>query len=391
MKLSAGFFTLLFILNLMPAQTAQVTNVMAAQRTDGSKIVDITYDLSEDITFTYFTVSVEVSFDGGFTYQPTNYVSGAVGNGITAGTGRQVEWNLGAEYGGTYSDQTRVNVIATGRFFDVPFEFVVVPAGNYTFGPGNEIRNIAYDFELMKYEATNADYAAFLIHALESDWVWINGDWITGFYSGDEHIGPGDRELIHLPTSRISWNGVTFVVEEGTGHHPVVGVTWFGAYKFAEYYALRVPTEEEWEKGARGNTGYTYPWGNAIDGTWANYQSSGDPYDNGTTPAGFYNGGLNEGFQTSDSPSPYGAYDMAGNVVEWTATWGHNNTDRRIIRGGSWEWGTNECQTYWWSDGWGPWDQTGTLGFRCVRTISATRANFLLNKLRTSGKGSSKK
>ena len=74
------------------AQEAQVTNVTAAQRTDGSKQVDITYDLTEDTLFTFFIVNIEVSFDGGVTYTPTNYVTGDCGMGIGPGIGKVIVW-----------------------------------------------------------------------------------------------------------------------------------------------------------------------------------------------------------------------------------------------------------------------------------------------------------
>ncbi len=365
---------------ILYGQTASITNITASQRTDGSKIVEVFYDLAEDTLFTYFTVELEISLDGGATYQPTNYVSGDAGNGVLAGVGNLIEWNLGAEYGGTFSDQTQVRVTATGRFIEVSFPFELVGSGDFTYGHGDEIRNIPYDYEIMTYETTNADYAEFLIKAYNDGFVSLSGDEVRGFYEGDDNYGPGDYSFLAMWNSRISWNGTTFLVEEGYGNHPVTGVSWYGSWKFADYYALRLPTEEEWEKAARANTGWEYPWGETIDSSFANYYFSGDPYDNGTTPVGFFDGNMNDGFQTSDNSSPYGVYDMAGNIVEWVDSWSINNLDRRVFRGGSWEWGIGECSSSWVGD-WRHPDGYGiALGFRCVRTISATRASYLQNK-----------
>lgn len=372
------FSIIILSCGLAYSQTASISDVTAIQRTDGSKIVDVYYDLAEDVLFTIFEVELEVSFDNGVNYHITEYISGDAGNGVLAGA-NHLEWNLGAEYGGMYSEETKVKVIATGKFIEVPFEFVVVQAGDFTYGYGDENRNIPYDYEVMKYEVTNAEYAEFLIDANASGDVWLNGDEVRGFYNGDDQYGPGDYRFLIMWESRIRWNGTTFIVEEGYGIHPVTGVTWFGAWKFSDTYLLRLPDEEEWEKAARGNTGSNYPWGDNIDGSRANYHNSGDPFDNGTTPVGFYDGNVQNGFATNDNSSTYGAYDMAGNVVEWTASHPVDYPQDRIVRGGQWEWGTGECNSSWYTQ-WGPHSYNRGCGFRCVRTISATRANHLLNK-----------
>lgn len=93
-------------------------------------------------------------------------------------------------------------------------------------------------------------------------------------------------------------------------HHPVVYLSWRDAVSYAGWLAQvtgepwRVPTEEEWEKAARGTDGRAFPWGDQWDPRRAN-TSDGGPGD--TTPVGYYSGGV----------SPYGAFDMAGNVNEW--------------------------------------------------------------------------
>ena len=107
-------------------------------------------------------------------------------------------------------------------------------------------------------------------------------------------------------------------------------MTYYGAYMFAEYYGMELPTYEEWIKAARGMEEYVYPWGNVISNENANFQSSGDIYDNGTTPRGYYDGDNN----TIDSPSVYGVYDMTGNVSEWIKS--SLGNDNRYILGGNW-------------------------------------------------------
>lgn len=178
---------------------------------------------------------------------------------------------------------------------------------------------------------------------------------------------PGTYEFLNLDDSdcRIDWDGSNFSIVSGYENHPVVEVTWFGSWAFAEHYGFRLPTEEEWEKAARGNTGYDYPWGDNLDGSRANYSNSGDPWDNGTTPVGMYNGQTIQGFSTTDSPSPFGVYDLAGNVWEWTDSWYSDTSSYRVLRGGSW-YGSASYLPSWYRDYGNPDGSGSDIGFRCV-------------------------
>ena len=366
----------IFLSSLIFCQQAEITNLVVAQRTDGSKLVDITYDISEDVVFSLFDISVEISFDDGSTYVPLTHLTGDVGLGISYGTDKHILWNLDSEYEPLFTESSKFKIIAMGYIEEeLPFEMVLVPYGDFTYGEDDEILNIDYDFEIMKYEVTNAQYAEFLIEALESGDIWFYDGYIYGFYNGDEYINGGDYRLGSFSTGDLNllyWNGTTFIVEEGFGNHPIASVTWFGAWTFANFYGINLPTEQEWEKAARGDTGWDYPWGNSIDGSQANYHNSGDPWDGDeppwyteTTPIGFYNGQNYDGFQTTDSPSTFGAYDMAGNINEWTQSWWNTS---HVRRGGSW--GDSIYGLSSWSrSGMDPIGHSALLGFRCYRIV----------------------
>ncbi|MCH8156690.1 MAG: SUMF1/EgtB/PvdO family nonheme iron enzyme [Nitrospinae bacterium] len=126
-----------------------------------------------------------------------------------------------------------------------------------------------------KYEVTNEEYKRFID--------------ASGF---DEYPG--------------HWKNGTFA--EGTGRYPVTDITWSEAWTYALWARKKLPTEAQWEKAARGADGRSFPWGNTYEKGKANMDIDGA---RAASAVGSYPGDV----------SPYGVYDLAGNVMEWTGDW----------------------------------------------------------------------
>lgn len=168
--------------------------------------------------------------------------------------------------------------------------------------------------------------------------------YLDKFYLGKYEVTVGqfkqfcyatDRKMVEQP----SWNN--------NDKNPVVNVSWKDAKDYCAWAGLRLPTEAEWEKGARGTDGRIYPWGNEWDKNKC--RSSGDSYS-GSLLVGSFPLGI----------SPYGCYDMAGNVWEWCNDYydkhyyqnspernprGPESGSHGVIRGGCWGDGENTCRS----------------------------------------------
>ena len=174
-----------------------------------------------------------------------------------------------------------------------------VPAGEFLYGRNNQRLSLSA-FDMDKYEVTTKLYAKFLQ--------------ATG------RVQPTD------------WPQQMALVGSH-GDRPVVNVTWHDADAYCSYYGKRLPTEQEWEKAARGTDGRKYPWGNeAPTSRHALFNARWNGYET-LAVVGSHEAGA----------SPYGIQDLAGNVYEWTSSGselGRGSSDyvpgSKFIRGGSW-------------------------------------------------------
>ena len=197
-------------------------------------------------------------------------------------------------------------------------ELVLVPAGPFrmgdNFGDGEARERPAHMVELDayyigKYEVTNAQWRKFRDDAGYDDPKY----WPAG--------RPVPKDQVPYWTQANNHGGGT----PESDAYPVIGVNWDAAAAYCKWVSAktgkryRLPTEAEWEKAARGADQRRYPWGNAIDRSYANYVGA-QRFDT-VQPAGYYNGSRRGELATHSNASPYGAFDMAGNLMEWCQDW----------------------------------------------------------------------
>ncbi|MCP4139239.1 MAG: formylglycine-generating enzyme family protein [Chloroflexi bacterium] len=279
-----------------------------------------------------------------------------------------------------------------------PEAWATVPAGDFYASQHDHLTYVD-EFEIMITDVTVEQYANFLNEAIASGDVTVGefdlkvAEELTlqkegagGYYEGDpfdaykheEEIEEGDQLFAAMEEGlRMDYDGSTFTAMEAYVNHPMTMVTWFGANAYCEYYDTRLPLDLEWEKAARGTEldadghGRPFAWGSDIHGNYANYYSSADLFEKmygklgNTTPVGFYNGQTYQGYETHNSVSPYGLYDMGGNVWQWTGD-DYHDQHYRNMRGGSFY--TYEVDLRVWKyNSAGPTHYAPEIGFRCAK------------------------
>ncbi len=242
-----------------------------------------------------------------------------------------------------------------------PGDMVIIPKGKFLYGEAKEEKDIDYDYYIDVFPVTNKQYKEFVDETKQNI--------------------PYRKEGWAVP---YNWDRRSRTYREGMDDHPVVLVSYKDAVGFCKWRSakegedFRLPTEEEWEKAARGSDGREYPWGNDFDYAMLNcadnhvgkvlkdYEEWAEEFENGfykdnkskalTTECGKFAGGV----------SPYGCFDMAGNVWEWTDSIYEDQETEKVMRGGSWNFESYYCRCTD-RDGSNSDNTTINVGFRCVR------------------------
>jgi formylglycine-generating enzyme required for sulfatase activity len=206
-----------------------------------------------------------------------------------------------------------------------PDGMVLIPDGEFLMGSTpEEIEAVKKEFgkkELFKNYAFDAEVPKRKV-------------WLKAFYIGINEVTNLEYiEFINATGYSPPPQWANGRYPAGTADRPVLYVTKADAEAYAKWKHGRLPTEEEWEKAARGADGRIFPWGNQFDPEKASTADSDLEY--------FIDGmkdiySANKVTVAPDDLSPYGVHGMAGNVREWTATRSPQKKDYAVIKGASW-------------------------------------------------------
>jgi uncharacterized protein (TIGR02145 family) len=269
--------------------------------------------------------------------------------------------SIGTSYGDLISFTTKKTELIS---------WIDIPAGTFDMGSSDNKQHsvILSSFKISKYEISNIQFAEFLNEkGIKGDGLFING------------LYPS--QILISPSSGVADWGLHFknnqwVSASGYENHPVIYVSWYGAFEFSKWVGGELPTESQWEYVCRAGSKTPFNTGNCLDNTQANYQWQ---YP--------YNSCVNTNIDSPNSTQPVGTYpanlwgvcEMHGNVDEWCNDWyqeeypvdiqtdpkGPISGTLKVQRGGNYSTGVNACLSARRSRNW-PDDKTSILGFRVI-------------------------
>jgi sulfatase modifying factor 1 len=367
---AARLFCAVFFVTAAVQADPVFSNVTIAQR-EGTKLVDITYDLSGATPAS--TVTLSVSHQG--TALAATSVTGAVGVGIADGSGQTIVWDAGAD-----ADHA---LLSLSFSLTAVREFAWIPEGDFTMGDAQDgLTNAPQHtvnvpgFYIGTHEVSYGLWQEVRAWALDNGYT----DLYDGSVDGWDEVGAGKGD--DHPVHSVSWyDAVKWcnAASERAGLEPVYYLSEDGVvdpvYRsdahvpYIDYskQGYRLPTEAEWEKAARGGVssdenGPRFQWGNEISHNEANYKANSVyAYDySGATEDTFHPDYSGDGEAMpytapvgSFAANDYGLYDMSGNLWEWcndryvssyysspdrpdTDPQGPDTGSNRVRRGGSW-------------------------------------------------------
>ncbi len=234
-------------------------------------------------------------------------------------------------------------------------EMVLIPAGEFLYGDENDKKTITEPFLIGKYPVTNLQYRRFVeAGGYEDSEYWSEEGWAwrTGKYDSqapDEIKKWLFRRTVDQRTEPFFWRDPKW----NNALAPVVGVCWFEAQAYTRWLSkakektYSLPSEEQWERAARGVNGRVYAWGNQWDPArlncaefWAEQKDISMDMDWEKCfikdPVVLAKAGTSAVCQFPTGCTPDGIHDLSGNVWEWTASWFNDNNLFRMVCGSSW-------------------------------------------------------
>ncbi|NLF60595.1 MAG: formylglycine-generating enzyme family protein [Lentisphaerae bacterium] len=393
----------------------EITNIVCVQR-EGTKLVDITYDLA-DLASAYLTVSIRISKDAGATWDvPCTSVSGnGIGAEVTPGTGKSIVWNAGIDWNRQWSDQVQVEITATTSLTQMKPYLVInllagpdattypvttldavpgsgwtdeykttklvlrrVPAGTFTMGsPTGELGRQA-DRESQHQVTLTKDFYVGVFEVTQKQWERVKANWPSWFSR------PAYRDA--RPVEEVSYTDIRGN-DLGRGwpaNNAVDANSFMGLLRAKTGLIFDLPTEAQWEYACRAGTETALNSGKNLtnenncshmaevgrylyNNSDSNFNNSADT-TKGTNKVGSY------------MANQWGLYDMHGNVLEWCLDrWfssdystepvidpkGDDTGDQYARRGGYFENGAAQCRAAR-REHRGYWDTSYMTGFRLV-------------------------